>query len=168
MSESSQDERLESGGQQGDTLRSTLFALGNHPYLIKIAQHHPVVLVTGYADKTFIQWHLQAGVTKEVPDFKEILQEANLQFSTFESHLHVTQWATQEMSALADQAQISHESDSHDELIAFRLDCRDTVQLAHQGLQFFDCPAGADECYMTRLDASCSETERDLDLLQDF
>ncbi len=69
---------------QGDSLGSALFPLGNYPCLIEIAQRHPEVLVTGYADNTFFLGPLQA-VTKAIPDFKVILQEANLQLNTSES-----------------------------------------------------------------------------------
>ena len=79
--------------QQGDPLGSALFALGNHPCLVEIAQRHPKVLVTGYADNTFLLGPLQA-VTKAIPDFQVILQKANLQLNTSESNLHVPHWAT--------------------------------------------------------------------------
>jgi hypothetical protein len=150
--------------QQGDPLGSALFALGNHPCLVEIAQRHPEVLVTGYADNTFFLGPLQA-VTKAIPDFKVILQEANLQLNTSESNLHVPHWATQELSALAAQAPI-FQSGSHDEYV-YHLEGGDTIPLAHKGLQILGCPAGTDEFCTTRLDLSCSEIERDLDLLQE-
>ena len=155
--------------QQGDPLGSALFALGNHPCLVEklVAQRHPArveVLVTGYADNTFFLGPLQA-VTKAIPDFKVILQEANLQLNTSESNLHVPHWATQELSALAAQAPI-FQSGSHDEFV-YHLEGGDTIPLAHKGLQILGCPAGTDEFCTTRLDLSCSEIERDLDLLHE-
>ncbi len=106
-------------------------------------------------------------MTKAIPDFKVILQEANLQLNTSESNLHVPQWAAQEMSrsALAAQAPIS-QSGSHDEFV-YHLEGEVTIPLAHKGLQILGCPAGTDEFCTTRLYLSCSEIERDLDLLQE-
>ncbi len=71
------------------------------------------------------------------------------------------------MAALASQAQ-TFQSGPHNELL-FRLDDGDTIPLSHTALQLemLGCPAGTDEFYTTRLDLSCSEIERDLDLLQD-
>jgi hypothetical protein len=151
--------------QQGDDpLGIALFALGNHPCLFEIAQRHPEVLVTMYAGNTFFLGPLQA-VTKAIPDFKVILQEANLQLNTYGSNLHAPHWAAQDMSALAGQANIS-QSGSHDELL-FHLDGGDTNPLAHKGLQILSRPAGTNDFCTTRLDLSCSEIECDLDLLQD-
>jgi hypothetical protein len=133
----------ESGVHQGDPFGSALFALGNHPCLIEIAQHHPEVLVTGYADKNFFLGPRQAG-TKAIPDFQVILQEANLQLNTYSLLVN------SEDVRLADQAQIS-QSGFHDEFLD-HLDGGDTMPLAHKGLQILGCPG---------------EFERDLDLLQD-
>ena len=69
------------------------------------------------------------------------------------------------MSALAARAQIS-QSGSHNEFV-YHLEGGDTIPLAHKGLQVLGCPAGTDEFCTTRLDLSCSEIERDLDLLQE-
>ena len=82
-------------------------------------------------------------VTEALPNFKVILQEANLQLNTSESNLHVPHWATQEMSALAARAQIS-QSGSHNEFV-YHLEGGDTIPLAHKGLQILGCPAGTDE-----------------------
>ena len=120
--------------------------------------------MTGYADNTFFLGPLQA-VTKAIPDFKEILEEANLQLNTSESNLHVPQWAPQDLSVLATQAPIS-QSGSHDEFL-YHLEGGDTIPLAHKGLQILGCPAGTDEFCTTHLELSCSEIERDLDLLHD-
>ncbi len=90
-------------------------------------------------------------MTKAIPDFKIILQDANLQLNTSESNFHVSQWATQEMSALAAQALISQsQAGSHDEFL-YHLEGGDTISLAHKGLQILGCPAGTDEICTTRL-----------------
>ncbi len=68
--------------QQSDPLESALFALGNHPSLVEVAQCHPVVLATEYADNTYLAGHLKA-VTKTVSDLKAILQETNLKYQHF-------------------------------------------------------------------------------------
>jgi hypothetical protein len=74
-----------------------------------------------------------------------ILQEANLQPNTSESHLHAPQWATQEISALAAQTPIS-QSGSHDAMEwLFHLNDGFTIHLAQKGLRILDCPAGADD-----------------------
>ncbi len=148
--------------QQGDPFGSALFALGNHPCLVDIAQRHPAILVTEYADKTFFLGSLRA-VTKAIPDFKVILQEANLQLNTSKSHLHVPHGATQGKSALAAHAQI-FQSGTHDKL-CFHLNCADTIQLAHKDLQILGCPSGNSELCTTRLDISCLEIARGVDLL---
>jgi hypothetical protein len=118
--------------QQGDPLEGALFALGSHPCLVEVAQRHPAVLVTGYANNAFFLGPLHA-VTKAVPDFQAILQEASLQLNTSESRLHVPQWATQERSSLATQEHIS-QSGSHDDF-RFHLDSGVTIPIAHKGLQ---------------------------------
>ncbi len=138
----------ESGVRQCDPLGRALFALGNHPCIVEIAQRHPEVLVTGYANNTSFLGPLQA-VTKTVPDFEVILHKANLQLSTSESNLYVPHWATQpEMSALAGQA--TKFPIRHDELL-FHLDGGDTIPLAHKGLQILGCPAGTKDVCTTRL-----------------
>ncbi len=60
---------------------------------------------------------------KAVSNFKVILQEANLQLNTSGSNIFVPHLLTQEMSALAAQAQIS-QSGSHDDSteLLFHLD----------------------------------------------
>ncbi len=103
--------------------------------------------------------------TKAITDFKVILQEANLQLNTSESNLHAPHWAAQEMSALAAQAPIS-QSGSHDEFL-YHLEGGDTIPLAHKGFQILGCPSGTDEFCNTRLELSCTDIERDLDLLQE-
>ncbi len=102
-----------------------------------------------------------------MPDFKVSLQEANLQLNTSESNLHVPHWprgSSGDVRACRSlQAPIS-QSGSHDEFL-HHLEGGDTIPLAHKGLQILGCPAGTNDLCTTRLDLSCSEIERDLDLL---
>ncbi len=104
-------------------------------YYYTVAQRYPAILVTGFADNSVL---LGPGATPDsrtpaqaatnaASDFKAIKQEANMQANTSESHLHVPQWATQNQSALAAQAQFSH-SGSHNELL-FRLDGGNAIPL---------------------------------------
>jgi hypothetical protein len=103
----------------------------DHPCLVEIAQRHPEVLVTGNADETFFRGPQQV-VTKATPDFKVILQVANLQLNTSESNLHIPQLATQEMSALAARAFLFH-SGSHDEFL-YHLKGVDNIPLENSWL----------------------------------
>ncbi len=149
----------ELGVQQGNPLRCALFArvTVNHPCLVELAQRpgDPVVLVTVYADKNFFLGSVQA-VNKAFSDFKAILQGANLQLNTSESHLHHQTLCTPitgmmgNSGALVAQAPISL-SGFHDKLL-FRLDGGDTIPLAHEGLQIFGCPAGTEQFCTSHLD----------------
>ena len=114
-----------SGVQQGDPLGTSLFALGNHPCLLEVANRHPAILATGYADNTFLLGPL-GDVTRAISDFEEILRGAYLQLNTSESELLVPQWIDLEPAVLAEQGNISW-SDLHNCLV-FSLNNRKAFQ----------------------------------------
>jgi hypothetical protein len=143
--------------QQGDPIGSVLFALGNHSSLISIAFLYPSLLIVGYADNMCLLGLLQF-MSKTIPAFKQTLQEAKMQLNTFESELHIPEWANLGI-AILQQRQGVIQSD-YSNRPGLRLDDGFATPIAHKGLKILVFSAGANAFCASELDLLCKNIEK--------
>ena len=76
----------QSGVHQGDPLGSDLFALAIHPSLVKVADKHQRVRISGYADNLFLFGRAQY-VAAALDDLEKHLLEMGLTVNQLTQHV---------------------------------------------------------------------------------
>ena len=153
-----------SGVQQGDPLGSVLFALALHPLLTKLAETHPDIFITAYADNIVFTGPMSL-LKKVIPIFRQAANEVGLQLNLSESSIHVPKWAYSSTRDIQEH-HVLHTNNVGDHNL--ELDDKTVITFAKDGIKLLGCPIGTPVFCQTTVDQSLDCIKADLVLLQSF
>ena len=130
----------ESGVHQGDPLGSTHFALALHPIIMKVADAHPDILISAYADNVFMIGRI-SDLRGAISDYKLQLAEADLRLNPTESEAYVPAWE----SAQQDEIQQCPHITLRDSKQAIHVSDDIEIPLRHESIKVLGCPVGSRE-----------------------
>ena len=149
----------ESGVQQGDPLGSTLFAMAIHPTLIDIADKHPEVLLTAYADNVVISGPLTQCL-KAVDSYRLSMAAKGLQLNPTESEVHVPAWTTIDAASIR-HSRLQKGPDAH----LFCTDNGIALPWSQSGIKVLGCPLGSSKFCSQLMNKLATKIEGDISAL---
>ena len=155
----------QAGVQQGDPLGSTLFAMAIHPTLISIAERHPDVLLTAYADNVIIVGPLSKA-TNAVDMYQDRMAAMGLKLNSAESEAYIPAWSHTPLD------RIQHNNiklqEPHEQTTQVVTAAGLVIPWCTQGIKVVGCPLGTRQFCESTMLKTAEKIEQDINLLLRF
>ena len=156
--------RSEAGVQQGDPLGSTLFAMGIHSTLIEIADKHPEVMLTAYADNVIIVAPLSKA-TEAVDMYRDKMSKIGLHLNAAESEAFIPAWSPIAIEQITHTRLHVGNQQQEPRVITTQ---GTVIPWSRHGLKVLGCPLGSRPYCDAVMRKTAQKIENDIDLLLQF